>query len=63
MSCAGRRFEYDHQLQGNQGFRESARRPFRVIAAVRHHHEDYDGGGYPDGLASPGQVTPCSFCS
>lgn len=22
-----------------------------VLAAVRHHHERYDGGGYPDGLA------------
>jgi putative nucleotidyltransferase with HDIG domain len=23
----------------------------RIIAAVRHHHERYDGNGYPDGLA------------
>ncbi|MGC7880231.1 HD-GYP domain-containing protein, partial [Desulforudis sp. 1190] len=30
---------------------EPARFPTAVIAAVRHHHEDYDGGGYPDGLA------------
>lgn len=30
---------------------EPAKFPTAVIAAVRHHHEDYDGGGYPDGLA------------
>ncbi|SHI94859.1 HD domain-containing phosphohydrolase [Desulfofundulus thermosubterraneus] len=29
---------------------EPARFPAAVIAAVRHHHEDYDGGGYPAGL-------------
>lgn len=23
----------------------------RILAAVRHHHEHFDGGGYPDGLA------------
>jgi len=22
-----------------------------ILAAVRHHHERYDGAGYPDGLA------------
>src|SRR5947207_3089764 len=26
--------------------------PTETIAAVRHHHERYDGGGYPDGLAA-----------
>jgi len=30
---------------------EPARFPAEVVAAVRHHHEDYDGGGYPEGLA------------
>ncbi|MGQ9532785.1 MAG: HD-GYP domain-containing protein [Desulfotomaculales bacterium] len=25
--------------------------PPAVAAVVRHHHEDYDGGGYPAGLA------------
>ncbi|HHV78447.1 MAG TPA: GAF domain-containing protein, partial [Firmicutes bacterium] len=30
---------------------EPARFPGSVIAAVRHHHEDYGGGGYPAGLA------------
>jgi len=29
---------------------EKARFPDPVIAAVRHHHEDYCGGGYPEGL-------------
>lgn len=29
---------------------EPARFPEAVIAAVRHHHEDYGGGGYPAGL-------------
>jgi len=29
---------------------EPARFPGAVIAAVRHHHEDYGGGGYPAGL-------------
>jgi len=29
---------------------EPARFPAEVIAAVRHHHEDYRGGGYPAGL-------------
>ncbi|MBC7106872.1 MAG: HD-GYP domain-containing protein, partial [Firmicutes bacterium] len=24
--------------------------PPGVLVAIRHHHEDYDGGGYPDGL-------------
>lgn len=28
-----------------------ARLPAQVIEAVRHHHEDYDGGGYPAGMA------------
>lgn len=27
-----------------------AKFPVAVIAAVRHHHEDYGGGGYPAGL-------------
>lgn len=30
---------------------EPARFPAAVITAVRHHHEDYGGGGYPAGLA------------
>lgn len=30
---------------------EPAGFPDAVIAAVRHHHEDYSGGGYPEGLA------------
>ncbi|GLI18141.1 phosphohydrolase [Moorella thermoacetica] len=30
---------------------EPARFPAAVIAAVRHHHEDYEGGGYPAGLS------------
>ncbi|HAG06668.1 MAG TPA: hypothetical protein DCL13_00660, partial [Peptococcaceae bacterium] len=29
---------------------EPARFPGAVVAAVRYHHEDYGGGGYPDGL-------------
>ena len=30
----------------------------RLVAGVRHHHESYDGTGYPDGLA--GQSIPGS---
>ncbi|MGI9861866.1 PocR ligand-binding domain-containing protein, partial [Moorella naiadis] len=30
---------------------EPARLPTAVITAVRHHHEDYGGGGYPAGLS------------
>jgi len=30
---------------------EPARFPPQVVAAIRHHHEDWSGGGYPDGLA------------
>jgi putative nucleotidyltransferase with HDIG domain len=26
--------------------------PARTVAAIRHHHERYDGRGYPDGLAA-----------
>lgn len=25
--------------------------PWKVLPVIRHHHEHYDGGGYPDGLA------------
>ncbi|MEW5921895.1 MAG: HD domain-containing phosphohydrolase [Bacillota bacterium] len=30
---------------------EPAGFPPQVVAAIRHHHENYGGGGYPDGLA------------
>ncbi|HHY38237.1 MAG TPA: HD domain-containing protein, partial [Clostridia bacterium] len=39
----------DHPVVGAR-ILEPARFPAAVIAAVRHHHEDYCGGGYPAGL-------------
>lgn len=37
------------------GFRllEHVEFPWRVLAVIRHHHERYDGLGYPDGLRGP----------
>jgi response regulator RpfG family c-di-GMP phosphodiesterase len=37
------------------GFRllEHIEFPWRVLAVIRHHHERYDGLGYPDGLRGP----------
>jgi len=34
-----------------------------IIAAVRHHHERYDGGGYPDGLAGDRIPQPARILS
>lgn len=39
----------EHPVQG-AGVLASAGWPPEVVRAVRHHHEDYCGSGYPDGL-------------
>ena len=44
-----------HPALGEQIFRETALPDQDEIAIViRHHHESYDGSGYPDGLAGEG---------
>lgn len=40
----------DHSLQGEQTLRELSL-PEPICQTVRHHHERFDGKGYPDGLA------------
>jgi HD-GYP domain-containing protein (c-di-GMP phosphodiesterase class II) len=35
---------------------DSIRFPWEVLPAIRHHHERWDGGGYPDGIA--GEAIP-----
>ncbi len=44
-----------HPLTGAQ-ILVDAGQPAEIIAAVRHHHENYDGSGYPAGLA--GEAIP-----
>jgi putative nucleotidyltransferase with HDIG domain len=40
----------DHSLRGEQTLRELSL-PEPICQTVRHHHERFDGKGYPDGLA------------
>ena len=42
----------DHPVVGSEIIRGVL--PDEFVAAVRHHHERYDGRGYPDGLGGPG---------
>jgi putative nucleotidyltransferase with HDIG domain len=48
------RFEYDemiHHVESGAAILDKAPSLRRHIPAVRHHHERYDGKGYPDGLS------------
>ena len=39
-----------HTLRGADILGQQGKRMHNIIPAVRHHHESYDGTGYPDGL-------------
>jgi putative nucleotidyltransferase with HDIG domain len=40
-----------HAVKGADLLREMQSVPAAVVLSVRHHHEHYDGSGYPDGLS------------
>jgi len=51
-----RRIIRTHATRGAELLRSLTSLPEEVIAGVRHHHERYDGSGYPDGLS--GEAIP-----
>ena len=42
-----------HAVRGEVALRRLGTLPDTVLGIVRHHHERWDGGGYPDGLRGP----------
>jgi putative two-component system response regulator len=55
LTAEEERHMHDHPVLGEQ-ILESLEFPWEVRAIVRHHHERWDGSGYPDGLV--GDETP-----
>ena len=55
---SGEEFELmrGHPLQGQRALVAAGLRSRAVLQVIRHHHERYDGTGYPDGLA--GEAIP-----
>lgn len=41
-----------HAARGAEILRAMSSVPAEVVLSVRHHHERFDGGGYPDGIAA-----------
>ena len=42
-----------HPVRGEAALKRLGTLPDAVLSIVRHHHERWDGGGYPDGLRGP----------
>ena len=42
-----------HAVRGEVALRRLGTLPDAVLGIIRHHHERWDGGGYPDGLRGP----------
>ena len=51
-----------HPETGEQMVSQS-RALFETLGVIRHHHERYDGGGYPDGLAGDGIPLGARVCA